>query len=102
MHTMNVGKPLSLLLVLAFAGCGGRSGASPDATPATAKAVLQGIAQSGEPLGKEREDLEKAFQNLKSSDAAKGEKLLQQLQELSSLNRAPEIRAKAAAMASQL
>lgn len=99
---MRVGRAFGLLLVLVLAGCGGASGPSADATAATAKAVLTGIAQSGEPLGKEREELQKVFEQLKATDAAKGENLLRQLEELASLNKAPQIRAKAAAMAAQL
>ena len=95
-------KAFSLFLVLMFAGCGSDSAPTTASAPATAKVMLKGIAESGEPIGRERDDLRQAFEQLKATDGAKGEKLLKQLDELSALSHSPKIRAKASAMASQL
>ena len=79
-----------LPVLIALAGVGCSSQPAPVAvqqttTPAAdkAKAVLQDVANSGE-LGSGLEELKMALEELKQSDAAKAEELLQDLQKLES------------------
>jgi len=83
---MRIVLVMTMLLVMTVAGCGG--GPSPveveaTSTPAsqTAKNVLQGVADTGE-LGSGLEELRMALDEMKSTDSAKADALLSDLQKL--------------------
>ncbi len=99
---------MALVLVLGLlVGCSGQPGSisvtpPPQQAPAdAAKAALKDMADSGQVgsgIMAVRENLEK----LKSTDAAKGEALLKELDELSKLNQPDAVKAKAKAMMEKL
>jgi len=94
---------LALLSVLAFVGCGDDGGvAVQPPPPPDAKALLLSIAESGQPIGSGGEELRVELEKVKATDAAKGDQLLKELGELSSMNNPAQIKAKAKAMADQL
>lgn len=96
---------LSLLLVVAGCGEGIKSvplntGAPPPAVD-SAKAVLNDVANTGE-MGSGMDSLKQSLEQIKQSDAAKGEALLTDLKALEGETDKEKIKAKAKEMANKL
>lgn len=93
---------LGLTLVL-LAGCGPKVESEPvQATPPpAAKALLTDVANSGE-LGSGAANIRQSLEELKKTDAAKADPLLQELDELEKMSDPAKIKAKAKAMADKL
>jgi hypothetical protein len=95
-----------LAVAVAVIGCSGETAvkvqapAAPTGT-AAAKAVLQEIAQSGQ-LGSGVMQLREGLEQLKQTDAAKGDALLADLKELEATSDPEQVKAKAQAMADKL
>jgi hypothetical protein len=69
--------------------------------PTPAKAMLTDVATSGE-LGSGAASIREALEALKKTDAAKGEELLKDLDDLEKTSNPAQIKAKAKAMADKL
>lgn len=97
-----------LLLVAAAVGCGSKSFESisveplPTVPPAQkAKSMLESVASSGQ-LGSGAMELRTTLEELKKTDAAKGDLLLKDLQQLESTPEGAGMMAKAKEMAGKL
>jgi hypothetical protein len=104
---MKQAKLLSLVLFAAMLGCTGGANMPPpeNVTPIDpmvgAKATLTAVAKDGQ-ISSGLEEVQAAFENLKATDAAKGEKLINELGELQKASSPDEIKAKAKAIVDQL
>jgi len=100
---MNLLRISMLAAVLAVAGCGG--GPKPiqvqPPAAANAKATLQEVAQTGQ-LGSGMMQVRENLQQIKQTDAAKGNELLSELDALEKATDPETIKAKAKAMADKL
>lgn len=97
-------KATFALAMLSFVGCGPASVTSEPVTPApppAAKAMLTELASSGE-LGSGAESIRAALEELKATDAAKGEDLLKDMDQLEKMTDPSKVKAKAKAMADKL
>jgi hypothetical protein len=103
---MRLLRGLILVVAVAMVGCEGEKAVKvqPSVAPtgtAAAKAVLQEIAQSGQ-LGSGVMQLREGLEQLKQTDAAKGDALLADLKELEATSDPEQVKAKAQAMADKL
>lgn len=104
---MSFVRILTLLLVAVFLGCGSDIKSvpiTPAAAPSavqSAKAILTDLANTGE-KGSAMETLRQNLEQIKQTDAAKGDALLGDLKALEAETNADQIKAKAQAMADQL
>ncbi len=105
---MNFLRMLLLCTVVAMLGCGSGPGSDSEAvTPPTvqpadqAKAVLENVAQTGE-LGSGIGELRPLFEQIKATDAAKGDALLSDLTALESSTSPDAAKAKAKEMLGKL
>jgi hypothetical protein len=99
---------LLVVLVAALVGCGTKSFESvavdtlPTVPPAQkAKTLLEGVASTGQP-GSGAEEIRMTLEELKKTDAAKGDQLLNDMKQLEATPEGPGMMAKAKAMAGKL
>lgn len=105
---MDTVRWLLLLLVTATVGCGAKTfesvavDALPTVPPAQkAKTLLEGVASSGQ-LGSGAEEIKMTLEELKKTDAAKADQLLNDMKQLEATPEGPGMMAKAKAMAAKL
>lgn len=96
-------KLLLAIVVAAAIGCGVKEEVKTvtPAGPPPAKAMLEEVAKTGE-LGSGAMEIRSSLETVKGADAAKGEALLKDMDELEKLGDPEQIKAKAAEMAGKL
>jgi hypothetical protein len=98
---------LTLLSVVVILGCGSDiksvpvTPAAPPPAAQSAKAILTDLANTGE-MGSAMETLRQNLEQIKQTDAAKGDALLTELKALEAEKNADQVKAKAKAMADKL
>jgi hypothetical protein len=95
---------LAVGLLAALAGCSGTvSDTEVEVTPTVtpAKAMLEGVAESGQ-LGSGAMEIRSALETMKASGDPKADELLKDLSELETTTNPAQIKQKAAAMAAKL
>ncbi len=92
-----------LTITVSMLGCGGglKTEVVTPPPPPAAKSLLEAVASSGE-LGSGAASIREALEKLKTTDAAKAETLLKDLDELEKTNAPAKIKEKAKAMAEKL
>lgn len=91
------------LTLLLLAGCGNKPESEPVQAPPppAAKAILNEVATSGE-LGSTAATIRESLTEVQKTDAAKGDALLKELDELEKMSDPAKIKAKAKSMADKL
>lgn len=99
---MQLGKFIAVLLFALSIGCNNEpSPVTVSPGPPPVKAMLEDLSQTGE-MSSGISEIDAALTEMKSTDPAKAEKLLKELDELRSATSADDIKTKAKAMADQL
>ena len=94
----------TVLLTAVSAGCGGEGVETVEAPSPTAnaKATLEGLAESGQPLGSGGQVIQDAINAIRETDAAKADDLQKDYDKLITLRNPAQIKATAKSMADKL